>query len=471
MQINKKYIYLIIAISVFITFAPFLSNEFIYDDITLLKESIENNEITDLKSNITAYRPVRHLSYMLDYQVFGPSPNTFRLMNIIYHIAASIFLFLLISRITGNSIVALMTSLFFGLHPVQVESAAYISGRRDVLVGLFFFSAFFFILSARREKSSLIKKIAFPLIYILGMFSKENMAVLPAVLLLYDWIGKNNFKISYQKEAFIFPKLGRMIRNVKKHAGQYAFLFLTTIPFAVYKLFLRSPSFKKEFYGYSFHSNILTSVKVFFLYIWKSIFPFNLSGDYTYSVTIPEFTILNLFLAVLVTVLFVFILYKIFRRSPVRMLGFFLFFLPLFPVLHIIKPYHIIFAEHYLYISLSGLGLILSEILYVKIFLRGNKKIFYIIFLGILLGLMGLTLSRVEEWRNTKTFWTSVMKKHPENPRAYKVLGDYYSDHNRPYEAIKKYKKAIDIEPGFYAAHVNLGKEYLERKMCSSALF
>ncbi len=440
-----------------------MDNEFVYDDIGLLKESQEKGEITKIKENITAYRPVRHLSYMLDYQIFRGAVSGYRIMNIFYHAVAAIFLFLVINLIFSNKTIALITALIFAIHPVQTESVIYISGRRDVLAGLFFFITFYLILACRKKRKPLPYMLLFTAAYILGIFSKENVAVLPGIILFYDIF--INPSINSENSKNIFLKICRkFLQTVKKYSAQYIILLLITIPFVIFKLFIRLPALGDGIYGNNIPINLAISMKVFLMYIYKTLFPLKLAADYSYNaVPIPQAFSLESFFYLLIILCLLFILFKWLKKNSFKIFCFSLFFLPIFPVLHIIAPYHVIFADHQLYISTAGFGLLFSKLIYDHLFMKNKKLFFYLTVSGLLIFYSARTIVRNRDWKNSFTLWSSTVEANPDCARAHNNLGSVYLVSKDHKNAIYNFNRAIEIEPGLMGPYINIVTSYFEQ--------
>jgi len=121
----------------FLIYLNSLPNDFIFDDIPLVQNSI-NVLSTGFWDLIRSYRPLRYITYSIDYRIFGMNPWGFRLMNIIYHSLTVISLFRMLKVFGLTKRAAFISALIFAVHPVHTDSVAYISGRRDVLMGLFY---------------------------------------------------------------------------------------------------------------------------------------------------------------------------------------------------------------------------------------------------------------------------------------------------------------------------------------------
>ena len=135
-MVDKKYGFFLI-IAVFGAYLNSLPNQFIFDDIPLVQNSLNVVEMGfwDL---VRSYRPLRYISYALDYRIFGMNPWGFRLMNIFYHSLTVIAVFWMLQVFGLTKRAAFISALLFAIHPVNTDSVAYISGRRDVIMGLFY---------------------------------------------------------------------------------------------------------------------------------------------------------------------------------------------------------------------------------------------------------------------------------------------------------------------------------------------
>lgn len=249
-----------------------IHNGFVFDDISVI---LENKMIQSFK-NIPAlhYRPLREVSYMIDYQLTELNPVGYHLFNIFYHILSSYVVFLIASRLSKKREAAWITAFFFIAHPIQTESVAYISGRRDILTTLFFFTGFYFFLKFRESPSRKNLVLIF-VSYILSISSKEMGVTLPAIFLLYDLI--KPFDRDAKKEEsslFVYRFLSRMKEVLKTHWRFYLELFLIALSFTFYKVFIRNPSHQEGFYGGTMASNFLTVLRIWVFYIKLLILPF-----------------------------------------------------------------------------------------------------------------------------------------------------------------------------------------------------
>ena len=204
--------FLLLGACVFAAYYNALDNEFVFDDFSIVLDygpvtlaPQDWPKIFGLAGGEAQYRPLRTLSYAVDFQLGGLDPFVFHLSNLVYHWLASFLAFLAASEVTGGlgrqaagtspgqrRTVALFASVLWALHPIQTDSVTYVSGRRDILAGLFFFLGLYAFLrwrasagAGQRLRRAAWGTLAFSA-YALGVASKEVAVVLPVMFLVYD---------------------------------------------------------------------------------------------------------------------------------------------------------------------------------------------------------------------------------------------------------------------------------------------
>ena len=194
---NFKIIILIglILIIAFASFSPCLRNSFVNwddngyvsDNTTLKPFSLSSVKIIFTSFNLGHYHPLTMLSYALEYQFFKLNPFGYHLDNLILHLLNCLLVFWLIFILSENIFISFLTAVLFGIHPLQVESVAWISERKNLLYAFFFLSAMlayvFYIKSNRELKYYFLGLVLF----IFSLLAKSMAVTLPLVLLLVDY--------------------------------------------------------------------------------------------------------------------------------------------------------------------------------------------------------------------------------------------------------------------------------------------
>ncbi|NIP32224.1 MAG: hypothetical protein GTO02_22910, partial [Candidatus Dadabacteria bacterium] len=203
---NKKVLLSAISLFIFsfIVYFPSLSNDFVWDDVALIERSVSKFEsgsisklfIPDIKKNknTTYYRPAIVLSYISDNYFWGKNPFGFHLTNnFIFSINVLLvfvlsFILLKGLKISSYYLIAVISALFFALHPVHVESVSWISGRTDLLCGMFFSLASIFHLSIMNRSYFIPISV---LCFMLALFSKETALAFPFVVFFIDIVRRS----------------------------------------------------------------------------------------------------------------------------------------------------------------------------------------------------------------------------------------------------------------------------------------
>jgi tetratricopeptide (TPR) repeat protein len=406
------------------------------------------------------YRPLTTLSYLLNYAVFdnGANPLGYHWLNFLLHGLNVTLVYALGILIFAESALALALAAVWGLHPLLTESVTNIVGRADelaafgILAGLLCYTRWASA-NGRRKWWWLAATVAAQTI---GLFSKENAAVLPGILLLYD--------LTWSQW-----------RSWRARAPAYAAL---TLPFAVF-FYLQSRllisavgtlSERNPQVGAGFWTARLTSIKVIGEYFWLFIWPARLSADYSYN-AIPLFgwklsnwedikalIALALCLGVLGLAIYCWRTWK----AMFFFVGF--FFVTLLPTSNLIKIVTSVMAERFLYLPLLGLAGCLVAVLQAivqKLSLSwpASVRAARAAFVLTCLALAARTYARNFDWHDELSLWTSAVNAYPQSARSHMDLGNALADiPGRLPDAIAEFREALRILPDDVREHYNLGR-------------
>ena len=432
-----------------ISFFPCLKNDFLnWDDQQYVTE---NKTITELSwRNIETifdwtymghYHPLTILSYSVEYRFFKLNPFIYHLTNLILHLMNGLLVFCLMMMLKGGVVTSLVVSLLFGIHPLHVESVAWISERKDVLYSLFFLGSMVVYLTYLKTRGKRFYFLSL-FLFLLSLLSKSMAVTFPLVLFLCDYLFDRKFdrkslveKIPFLAMAFIFGIMAFFAQGSPKTMSQQ----------------LSSP----------FSKNIFIISEVLISYFPKLIFPINLSCIYPYVKGIAGFWSYVYLTTIIGCLIAGILLGKYNKKITFGTLFFYITILPTLPAENI--------ADRYLYIPSIGIFFIAAEGFYwlyrsklepIKIV----KPILAILLIGILSTFSFLTWERCQVWRDSLSLWNDVLKNYPDTPIAYNNRGEAYlrkGDYNR---AIFDYDQALRINPNFYKVYTfydNRGAAYL----------
>jgi len=426
-----------------IAFYPSLKNGFTnWDDPELL---LENDSVKSLSAgNVRSffsgsyagfggYTPLVFMSYALEYHFFQLDPRIFHIDNLLLHVLNTVLIYFLIFLIIRNIRVSFITSLLFGIHPLHVESVAWIQGRKDLLFSLFFLGALisYLLFLQKRDKKNIYYILSL-MLFTCSLFSKVTAVAFPFVILLL--------------ESYPGQKIDRsaLRRSVPFFALAAVFLFLAFITLRPGSSGI--PSAKGHL---TYFQNLSLFFYAFVFYISKILLPVRLMARY--SSDIGQYP-LDLVLNIAVFAIACALIYSVYRRKKEFVtFGTAFFVLTLMPTL----PFHFAgqpYADRYTYLPLAGILLIISafflEILPKKWPTRRILSYGAGAFLGLavlLLGSKTWALSRV--WHDSISLWTHVLKIDPQNAIAYLDRSQAYIEAGEMDKALADLNTGEKLEP------------------------
>jgi tetratricopeptide (TPR) repeat protein len=393
---------------------------------------------TDVSSH---WHPLTWLSLMLDCQLFGPNPAGFHLVNLLLHIVNTLLLFAVLKRMTGALWQSAFVAALFALHPMHVESVAWISERKDVL------STFFWLLTMLAytqyvKKPGIVQYLLTLLFFALGLMAKPMLVTLPFVLLLLDYWPfqrKISWHLLVEKiPLFALVAVSSVVTFLVMRTGG-ALIKMDTLPL---------------------NSRIANAVLSYVKYLYKMVWPRNLAIFYPFgeSASFPFWQVAMCVLLLLVISIFVIRLGRNQKYLPV---GWFWFIGTLVPVIGIIQVGQQAYADRYTYVPYIGLFIMIAWGLPVLLSKLPQRKIALGLSMVIVLTTLGICdHQQTSYWKNSVTLFSHALEVTQKNWLAHNDLGLAYDDLGRSAEAIENFSQAIKIIPDYAEAHTNLGIVY-----------
>lgn len=472
MKRNQIIIFAIfILLVVFASFSPALNSGFVgggdddkYVVGNLLIRDLSWPGIKNIFSSIHyggLYKPLTVLTFAIEYHFFKLDPYIYHLTNVILHLLNVLLVFWLILLVSRKAWVAFIVALFFGIHPLHVESVAWVSERKDVLYSLFFLSGIIAYIYSLKEKSRRYHYLAFCL-FILSLLAKPMGLTFPFILLLCDYIlynkiGGDNLK---KKAVFFIVSAIFLVLNLN-FASRYA---------------IRPSSFV-------FFDNIFIASYALAFYLSKIMLPIKLCVLYPYPQKIGNLLPFIFLVSPLIVLILAgaVIISKRYTRKII--FGSFFFLFCLFPALQLIPTGNAIVADRYAYLSSIGIFYILAEFilwLYQRK-LRNAPIIKALSVTGLVMviaALSFLTWNRCKVWRSADTWFDDVLRSYPAqvrekisfykekieqdhgSPEAYNNLAVFCAGLGNHEIAIFLSQKSIEINPNSPEAYNNLAAAY-----------
>jgi tetratricopeptide (TPR) repeat protein len=462
------YVSAALAVIAFVVYANSLANEFVFDDRHLVLGSRRWLNLENTVKLLLSYRPVRNISYAIDLAVWGERPFGFHLTSVLIHAGATVLVFLLVRRLTERILPSFFTALIFAVHPIQTDAVAYISGRRDVLFGLFYVGAFLSYLTYRTRNSKLFY-ILFLALWALSLMSKEMAVSLPMVILLWNFCDVWNEGSG--------SRVSQLLTAIRKALARdkllYAALVVSAGAYVSFMIFVQGSTGRVSgegihYWGGSFWANTLTAVRVHGWYLKQLIWPTPIAqyyGAFGISYSLLDWRVLLSLASVLALLAWAFTLLKEHRLMAFAIFSYFALLLPVSQIV----PHHELVADHYLYLPMMSFGLLLS-LLIERLARMGvrQRKVAYATAALIALLFGALTVRRNQDWRNEFTVWAANYEAAPNSPRAAHNLGGMYLRAN-PQRAEELFKQALAADPTFEAAYLSLARLYVTQKRIPEA--
>ena len=396
----------------------------------------------------TNWHPLTWLSHMLDCELYGLNPRGHHWTNLQIHVANTLLLFLIFNWMTGALWPSSFVAAMFALHPLHVESVAWIAERKDVL------STFFWMLSiwayVRYVRRPAVKGyLVLILFYTLGLMSKPMVVTLPFVLLLLDF---------WPLARLDFTNFRRQGSGRKKVAS----LFYEKLPLFAFSAISSGITFFVQQHGGAVASLESLPFKIRIVNVWisylryliKMIWPRNLAVFYPFPQWPVEYAVVSALVIVGVSLLVV----RAASRHPYLLTGWFWYLVTLFPVIGLIHVGSQSMADRYSYIPLTGIFILTAwGIADLSKQMRHRRMVLATSAGAVLIAYMICTWFQVGYWQNSITLFTHALDVTQHNSVAYFSLGQALDKQGQFEKAIENYRKSLEITPHYKNAHNNIG--------------
>jgi tetratricopeptide (TPR) repeat protein len=400
------------------------------------------------------YQPLTMVSLMLDYAVGGREDNLvpFHRTSLALHAANTALVVIILYLLFRNIWIAAAVGLLFGVHPMTVESVAWIGDRKTLLAAFFSFgSLLFYILFARTAKKKYY--VACLIAYLMALMSKPTSVFLPFVMVLMDYWPLNRLSWKSVREKlplFVLFIVFIVITFVSQLAAAGGWL----------------PGDKQH----SIQTPLLIICHNIIFYPLKMLWPVNLSSHYIYPrpFAIPNPEVLA---DVVATVLLVVLLVVSLRWTRAALTGSLIFFIVILPTMQIIKFSEVIASDKFAYLSSLGILMMLACFL---LWLYNNKPrraLIISIVILLLAGAEGVATRRyLVYWKDTISLFSRMLALAPDSTALQNPLAAAYISIGRKEKAVELLKRAIAIDPSEHLTYNELGVVYCDLKRYQDAI-
>jgi tetratricopeptide (TPR) repeat protein len=411
------------------------------------------------------WHPVTWLSHMLDVQLFGLKSGRHHLSNVLLHIVNALLLFWILARMTGDIWKSSLVAALFAIHPLHIQSVAWVAERKDVL------SAFFALLAV----GCYLRYVRYPrigryipvlLFFMLSLMSKPMLVTLPLVLLLLDYWPLKRFQFQMPNEQ----------RSTGSQMQAKVFLIVEKIPL----LLASAASCMVTLYAqqdagavgsldlYPLHLRIVNALVSYTGYLAKMLWPVNLAVIYPYPGAFPAWQILA---SCLMLFGMSFLALKLYKSHPWLLVGWLWYLGTLVPVIGLVQAGTQAMADRYTYVPLIGMFIIivwgLSELLERY---RLKHIASAIIATAIVSSLTAISWHQVGYWENSITLFEHTLDVTNNNYAAHNNLGHRLLELGKTDDALRHFAKSIEINSEFEIAHLNLGLAFSRQGKLDQAI-
>jgi tetratricopeptide (TPR) repeat protein len=419
-------------------FVNYDDNEYVYENPAITSGLTVTGVIYAFAGRHSGnWHPLTTLSHMLDCQLYGLHVGGHHLTNVVLHTIAVVLLFLVLQQMTGAIWRSAFVAAVFAIHPLRVESVAWISERKDVL------SAVFFMLTlgayARYAKSpSIGRYLTVLVLFALGLMSKPMLVTVPFVLLLLDYWPLKRFT-------------GRS--SVKQLVGEKIPLLALSVASGLTTLWAQQSSMARV-EQLSLISRITNGLVTYVIYLKQMIWPSQLAVFYPH----PEdkLPIWEIGLAIVLLGLVSAGAIALRNKRPYFITGWFWYLTMLLPVIGLVQVGSQAHADRYTYLPQIGLYVLLVWAITDASASQLQRRILALAGCVAIIGLAWCAHIQASYWRNGEALWRHALGVTSRNFFAHDGLGHFLLNHGRVDEAIDQFETALKIAPDFKRAETNL---------------
>ncbi len=440
--------FIIVAIATVGFLFPVVKNGFInFDDPQYLLENPliqkmdkETMKIWFSEQILGNYQPLVLFSYAMQYKFFGIGSATgYHAFSLIMHLLNSLLVLIIANRLLKNHTGALVTALLFAIHPLHVESVAWVAAQKDTFYVFFFLLSVLYYMRFRAESKKLFIVLCF-IAFILALLSKAQAVVLPVVLLLIDFLERR-------------PKFGMEI--VYKIP-----FFALSLLFGIIAIKMQSTAGAVQDAVFSQGERILFACFGFMNYLWQTLVPLDLAIFYPY----PEANlIINskwVYVAPFIVILATIAAFYFGKKDRMILFGYLFFCVNIALVIQLIPVGDAVHADRYTYISLIGFFLIAGHLIggwYDRS--PGKRNLIYGLCGAYFLGIGALSFLYSKKWSDSITIYTHALERYPA-PIVYANRAAAYFKAGQLEEALVDFTDCIKIKPQFPNAYKNRALTY-----------
>ena len=407
----------------------------------------------NLHGEDTYWHPVTWVSHMIDCELFGVEPGAHHIMNVLLHAIVALLLFHLLCRMTGTTWRSAIVAALFAWHPLQVDTVAWVTERKNILAALFWVLTMLAYL--RYAERSTPARYALVLIcFALGLMSKPVLVTLPGVLLLFDLWPLRRVHANELKGSKISATQIPAVSWKRVLVEKIPLLFLSLISAIVTLVGHVQLGTTISAADFPLSSRVANAIVSYVRYLSKTIWPTDLSVYYPMSKLTGWQVASSLLVVVAVTTAAVLAR----KRAPYLLIGWLWFLCVSLPTIGLVQASTQAMADRFAYLPLIGVFMVMVWVAddYFMKFQR-RRTLSIVAATGVLIAFSAVTWGQLGYWHDSISLFTHALAVTKENPVAENNLGTALDTAGQHEEALKHFVKSIRIKPRNPQAYNNLG--------------
>lgn len=424
----------------------------------ILQQGLNLNTIRWAFTSNHAYNwhPVTWLSLMLDFELYRLKPMGYHVTNLLLHMANTILVFWFLARVTRQIWPCALVAALFALHPLHVESVAWVSERKDVL-SMFFMMLTLLAYARYAKRPQVVSYLLTLALYVIGLMAKPMLVSLPLLLLLLDY----------------WP-LQRILPMADNAGGckrtDWRVLALEKLPFALLAAIVCVITFVVQhstgavgsFTQYPFGIRVANAILAYYYYLVNMAWPAHLACLYPYKLNVLLWSVA---LAGACLLIISALVLRQWRRAPYMVTGWLWYLVTLLPVIGLVQVGNQAMADRYTYIPLVGVFIMIAwglpdlagQLLQKMSGRRLALNVLAIIACGIVVFFGIMTWFQAGTWKDTISVFEHAIAVTENNFLAHNNLANVLPGSGRREDAIYHYTEALRIKPDYAEAHNNIG--------------
>lgn len=467
-----------LAVIVWLAFGQAIHNGFVsYDDGDYV---YENPNITDgitfrgilwafTHVHAANWHPITTISHMLDGQLYGVQPWGHHLTNILLHATAAILLFLALRKLTLSLWPSAFVATIFAIHPLRVESVAWVSERKDVLSGVFFALTLWAYATYYRDPKNRIRNYIFVLIcFALGLMCKPTLVTLAFVLLLLDYWPLCRMQRPEPATSAFQPFSVSVFQNVRGLVLEKLPLFVLSAASCVATVLAQKQALEKSL-NLTLIERVGNAVVSYATYLGQMFYPAKLAVLYPYHEHALHTSVVVLSVLLLLVISLMSFLWR--HKHPYLLVGWLWYLGMLVPMIGFLQVGLQTRADRYTYLPQIGLY-VLATWGAMELFARWRfgRKILAVAALLIIMVLAACSYHETSYWQSSETLWAHAIDNTSNNDIAHYNLGSVLLRKRQPGAAIVEFQKALQINRDYGDADVDTGSALMLMGETSQAI-